>query len=135
MKTLMLPAAFAAVLSLAACTSTEPVKSAAENGLRRELETVGEVVSFKEVRSEEKELPDGRALVLTFESEVKWLTLEEALAKTGGPEGAQAYLDKLEYVSTHLGGGTKPGDRQVMTGALLLAKSDIGWQYRGLVAE
>ena len=135
MKKLSLAAAFAAVLALAGCTSTEPVKSAAENGLRRELAAVGEVVSFKEVKSEEKELPGGRALVLTFESEVKWLTLEEALAKTGGPAGAQAYLDKLEYVSTRLDGGTKPGDRQVMTGALLLAKSDIGWQYKGLVTE
>ncbi len=135
MKTLMLPAAFAAVLALYGCTSTEPVKSAAENGLRRELEAVGEVVSFREVRSEEKELPGGKALVLTFESEVKWLTLEEALSKTGSPEGAQAYLDKLEYVSTRLGGGTKPGDRQIMTGALLLAKSDTGWQYKGLVTE
>ena len=135
MKTLLLPAAFTAVLALGGCTSTEPIKSAAENGFRRELEAVGEVVSFKEVKSEERELPGGKALVLRFESEVKWLTLEEAMTKAGSQAGAQAYLDKLEYVSTHLTGGAKPGDQQVMTGALLLAKSDVGWQYKGLVAE
>lgn len=135
MKILSLPAAFAAVLALAACTSTEPVRSAAENGLRRELEAVGEVVSFKAVKSEERDLPGGKALVMTFESEVKWLTLEEALTRTSGSAGAQAYLDKLDYVSARLGGATKAGDRQVMTGALLLAKSDLGWQYKGLVAE
>ena len=135
MKKMLLPAAFAAVLAVAACKSTEPVKSAAENGLRHELETVGEVVSFKEVKSEERNLPGGKALVLTFESEVKWLTLEEAMAKASGTTDAQAYLDKLDYVSTHLGGGTKAGDKQVMTGALLMAKTDIGWMYKGLVAE
>ena len=135
MKTILLPAAFAAVLALGACSSTEPVKSAAENGLRQELEAVGEVLSFRAVKSEERELPGGKALVLTFESEVKWLTLEEALAKTGGPAGAQAYLDKLDYVSTRLNGAAKAGNQQVMTGALLLAKSDIGWQYKGLVSE
>ncbi len=135
MKTILLPAALAAVLALGACSSTEPVKSAAENGLRRELEAVGEVVSFKEIRSEERELPGGKALVLTFESEVKWLTLEEALAKAGSSAGAQAYLDKLDYVSNRLSGAAKAGNRQLMTGALLLAKSDIGWQYKGLVSE
>jgi hypothetical protein len=135
MKIILLPAAFAALLSFAACTSTEPVKSAAENGLRRELETVGNVVSFREVKTEERALPDGKALVLKFESEVKWLTLEEALAKTSGANGAQAYLDKLEYVSAHLGGGAKTGNSQVMTGTLLLAKTDLGWQYKGLVEE
>lgn len=135
MKISLLPAALAALLPLAACTSTEPVKSAAEYGLRHELETVGEVVTFKELKTEERELPGGRALVLKFESEVKWLTLEEALSKAGGPVGAQAYLDKLEYVSNRLGGGTKTGNSQVMTGALLVAKTDIGWMYKGLVSE
>lgn len=135
MKISLLPAAIAALLAFAACKSTEPVRSAAESGLRRELEAVGEVVSFKEVKSEERDLPGGKALVMTFESEVKWLTLEQALTRAGGPDSAQAYLDKLEYVSTHLGNGARTGDSQVITGTLLVAKSDIGWQYKGLVSE
>ncbi|OGR42280.1 MAG: hypothetical protein A2X35_00825 [Elusimicrobia bacterium GWA2_61_42] len=132
MKTMFLPAAFAALLCLGGCQFTGPASSAAENGLKKDLECVGELLAFKEVRTTEQDLPEGRGVLLYFESEVKWLTLEEAAALKGGPRDTQAYLAKLEYISSRLGSGPKAGRRELIKGALLLLKTDVGWIYKGL---
>jgi hypothetical protein len=135
MKKTLLAAAAAAAVCLGGCNMTAPVKSAAENGLKKDLESVGELLAFKEIKAVEQDLPEGRGLLLHFESEVKWLTLEEAARKAGGPRDTQAYLTKLEYLSSRLGRGPRAGRQELVKGALMLAKTDIGWVYKGLASE
>jgi len=125
----------AAVLCLAGCNTYKPVSSAAENGLRRDLKAVGEVLSFREIDTEKKDAPDGTSAIVRFESDVKWLTLEEALASGGAAKDPQEYLGKLEYVSTKFGEGPKAGSSGLIKGAILLAKTDTGWIYKGLSAD
>jgi len=134
MKILLLTAA-AALLCLAGCKTSEPVTSAAENGLREEIKPVGEVLAFREVRTEESEAPGGKSAVVHFEGEVKWYTLEEALSSQGSAHDAQEYLVKLESVSSKLAAAPKAGSSGPVKGAILLAKTDVGWRYTGLAAD
>lgn len=69
-----------------------------------------------------------------FESDIKWLTLEEALSRAGAATDAQEYLVKLEYASSTLG-KPKAGGQAPVKGSILLAKTDTGWIYKGLSAE
>jgi len=133
MNKLMVTAALAAPLFLAGCGS-EPMSSAAENGLRQDLKAVCEVVSFRQTAAEENEAGGEKAALLRFESEVKWLTLEEAVSSKGAAKDAQEYLAKLEYASAKFG-GARAGSSALVKGAILLAKTDIGWRYKGLASE
>ncbi|OGR62100.1 MAG: hypothetical protein A2X31_02920 [Elusimicrobia bacterium GWB2_63_22] len=134
MKKLLFAAAFAAPLCFTACKSSELVASAAENGLRKDLKPVCEVINFKEVATEEKTADGGKAALVRFEGEVKWLTLEEAVSSRGAARDAQEYLLKLEYASSKLG-GVSAGSSVRVKGAILLAKTDLGWLYKGLSLE
>lgn len=125
----------AALLCLCACKCPEPASIAAENGLKKDLGAVAEVLAFRQLEAAERALPEGKGLLLSFESEVKWLTLEEASRLDGGPHDTQAYLAKLEYVSSRLGTGPKAGRAEKISGALLLVKSDVGWIYKGLTRQ
>lgn len=122
----------AAVLCLCACKCPESASIAAENGLRKDLASVAEVLAFRQLEAAEHSLPEGKGLLLNFESEVKWLTLEEALRLEGGPRETQTYLSKLEYISSKLGTKPKAGRTETVKGGLLLLKTDIGWLYKGL---
>jgi len=122
----------AALLCLCACKCPESASVAAENGLKKDLTAVAEVVAFRQLEAAERDLPEGDALLLSFESEVKWLTLEEAVRLEGGPQETQAYLSKLEYISSKLGTKPKAGRTETVRGALLLLKTDVGWLYKGL---
>ena len=130
-----LSAAAAAFLCLAGCNSYEPVTSAAENGFRRAMKAVGEVLDFREIDTEKKEAPGGLAAVVRFESEIKWLTLEEALSRGGAARDTQEYLLKMEYASSRLGKSPRAGGSASIKGAILMAKTDTGWIYKGLSAE
>ncbi|HCC48750.1 MAG TPA: hypothetical protein DEQ38_11635 [Elusimicrobia bacterium] len=134
MKKLFLTAA-AAVVCAACAKAPWPVASAAENGLRQDLKAVGEVVNFRELKTEELAARDGKAVVLHFESEVKWLTLEESLARPGGPGDTQEYIGKAQYVRQKLGSAPKAGRSETIKGAVLLAKTDLGWIYNGLAGN
>ncbi len=134
MKIILLSAA-AAFLCFSGCKTSEHAVSAAESGLRKELKAVGIVLSFRELSTEEKEAPGGTAAVVRFESDVKWFTLEEALSSQGAAGDAQEYLVKLEEMSSKLGAGPKTGHSGSIKGAILLAKTDTGWIYKGLSAE
>lgn len=135
MSKFLLAAAFAAPLfCLTACQGSKPAASAAEHGLREDLKAVCEVINFKEVATEEREAPGGKAALLRFEGEVKWLTLEEAVSSRGAARDAQEYLSKLEYASSRIG-GCKAGSSGPVKGAILLAKTDLGWVYKGLAAN
>lgn len=133
MYKISLAAALAAPLLFAGC-ARESVSSAAENGLKQDLKAVCEVINFREVATEEKETGGGKAAVVHFEGEVKWLTLEEALSSRGAAHDAQEYLAKLGYASAGLG-GARAGSSTPVKGAILLAKTDIGWLYKGLSLE
>ncbi len=132
MRIALIAAAAAAFACLGACDSKAPAASAAENGLRKDLAPVAEVLQFRETGSYDRQLPDGKGMVLNFESEVKWLTLEESVVRQGGRADTQAYLSKAEYIASSLGSGPKAGKRELIKGALLLTKTDIGWLYQGL---
>lgn len=125
----------AAVLCLCACKCPESASIAAENGLRKDLASVAEVLAFRQLEAAEHSLPEGKGLLLNFESEVKWLTLEEAVRLDGGPQETQAYLAKLDYITAKLGTGPKAGRAERIKGALLLVKSDVGWIYKGLARQ
>lgn len=127
--------AAAAFIFLAGCSSYEPVTSAAESGLKRDLKAVGEVLEFREIDTEKKEAAGGQAAVVRFEGEIKWLTLEEALSSGGAARDTQEYLLKMEYASSRLGKKPKAGSSVSVKGAILLAKTDTGWIYKGLSAE
>ncbi len=130
MKTALIAAALAAFACLGACDTKAPAASAAENGLRKDLEPVAEVLRFTETGSYDRQLPGGRGLVVKFESEVKWLTLEESARARGGD--MQAYVGKAAYLASRLGSGPKAGRRELIKGAMLLTKTDVGWVYDGL---
>lgn len=130
MKRSYLAALAAAQLALAGC-ACEQVSSAAEHGLRQDLKSVCEVVAFRQISSEELDAPGGKAAVVRFEGEVKWLTLEEALSSKGAAKDAQDYLQKLAYASSRFG-SAKAGASARVSGAILLARSDVGWLYKGL---
>jgi hypothetical protein len=130
MKRIMLAAAMAAPLAFAGCGGA-PVSSAAEHGLRQDLKAVCELTEFRETATEEMDAAGGRSAVVRFEGEVKWLTLEEALSSRGAAKDAQEYLSKLAYASARFG-GAKAGATSRVRGAVLLAKTDIGWLYKGL---
>lgn len=132
MKTLLFQAAAAAMLCLAACSPAGHAVSAAEHGLRQDLMAVGEVVNFRETGTEKLQAAEGEAVLLRFESEVKWLTLDEAIARSGGPGDTQEYFGKAQYVSEKLGAGPKAGRVEVIKGAALMARTDTGWIYKGL---
>lgn len=126
-----LAAALAVPLLLAGCGGSETISSAAQNGLRQDIKAVCEVTDFREVATEIKQEEGRKAAVLHFEGEVQWLTLEEALSSRGGARDAQEYLAKLQYVSARLG-GVKAGRTTPVKGTIFLAKSDLGWLYKGL---
>jgi len=130
-----LSAAAAAFLCLAGCNSYKPVTSAAENGFRRDIKAVGEVLDFREIDTEKKEAAGGPEAVVRFESEIKWLTLEEALSSGGAARDTQEYLLKMEYASSRLGKKPKAGSSALIKGAILMAKTDTGWIYEGLSAD
>lgn len=132
---ILLMTAAAAFFCLAGCKDQKLVSSAAEYGLRKDLKAVGEVMNFRELSTEEKEAPGGLAAVVRFESEIKWLTLEEALSRGGAARDTQDYLVKLEYASSRLGEKPKAGGSASIKGAILMAKTDTGWIYKGLSAE
>jgi hypothetical protein len=125
----------AAALCLAGCNTYQPVSSAAEHGLRKDLKAVCEVTNFREINTEKTEAAGGPAAVVHFESDVRWLTLEEALSKGGAAGSAQDYLAKLEYAAAKLGGVPKAGRSAAIKGAILLSKTDTGWIYKGLASE
>lgn len=127
--------AAAAFLCLAGCNTYKPVTSAAENGFRKDMKAVGEVLVFREIDTEKKEAAGGQAAVVRFESEIKWLTLEEALSSGGAARDTQEYLSKMEYASSRLGEKPKAGSSASIKGSILMAKTDIGWIYKGLGAE
>jgi len=128
-------AAAAVFLCLVGCNSYKPVTSAAENGFRQDMKAVVEVLNFKEIATEKKEAAEGPAAVVRFESEIKWLTLEEALSRGGAARDTQESLVKLEYASSRLGEKPKAGGSASIKGAILMAKTDTGWIYKGLAAE
>lgn len=132
---ILLMTAAAAFFCIAGCKDQKLVTNAAEYGLRKDLKAVGEVLNFREISTEEKEAPGGLAAVVRFEGELKWLTLEEALSRGGGARDTQEYLIKLEYASSKLGEKPKAGDKVPVKGAILMAKTDTGWIYKGLAAE
>lgn len=134
MNKILLTAA-AAFFCLAGCQDQKLVSSAAEYGLRKDLKAVGEVLNYREISAEEKESPGGPAALVRFESEIKWLTLEEALSSSGGAHDTQEYLVKLEYASSRFGEKPKAGGSSSIKGAILMAKTDTGWIYKGLAAE
>ncbi len=134
-RTVSQAAVAAAVLCLCACKCPESASVAAENGLKKDLSAVAEVLAFRQLEAAEHSLPEGKGLRLNFESEVKWLTLEEAVRQDGGPQETQAYLAKLEYITSKLGTGPKAGQAERIKGALLLVKSDVGWIYKGLTRQ
>lgn len=125
-----LAAALAAASLLAGC-SDETISSAAQSGLRRDIGAVCEVTVFREIATEIKQEDGGKAAVLHFEGEVQWLTLEDALSGKGTARDAQEYLAKLQYASSRLG-SVKAGRVTPVKGTILLAKSDLGWLYKGL---
>lgn len=125
-------AAVIAVLYLAGCNSYKPLSSAAENGLRRDIKAVGEILNYRELAAEEREEAGGRTAVVRFESDVKWLTLEEALSRGGAARDTQEYLGKMTYVTSRLGESAKAGRSASVKGAVLLKKTDTGWIYKGL---
>jgi len=125
----------ASALCLCACNCPESASVAAESGFRKDLAAVAQVLEFRQLEAAERALPEGKGLLLNFESEVKWLTLEEAVRLDGGPQETQVYLAKLEYVSARLGTGPKAGRAEKIKGTLLLVKSDVGWIYKGLTRE
>lgn len=131
MKILRLQAALAAMCCLAACGRADHAVSAAEHGLRQDLKAVGEVVNFREVKTEEL-ARDDKAVLLHFESEIKWLTLEEAIARAGGPGDTQEYIGKAQYLLNKTGAGPKAGRSEVIRGTALMTRTDIGWVYKGL---
>lgn len=130
MKSIVIAAALAAMVSLAGCGGA-PVSSAAEHGLRQDLKPVCEVVAFRETSAEEIEGPGGKSAVVRFESEVRWLTLEEALSSRGAAKDAQDYLQKLAYASSRFG-SAKAGATARISGAILLVRTEVGWLYKGL---
>lgn len=132
LRTVSQAAAAAAVLCLCACKCPESASIAAETGLKKDLAAVAEVRAFRQLEAAERALPEGKGLLLNFESEVKWLTLEEAARLDGGPQETQVYLSKLEYISSKLGTKPKAGRTETVKGALLLLKTDVGWLYKGL---
>lgn len=132
---ILLMTAAAAFFCLAGCKDQKLVSSAAEYGLRKDLKAVGEVLNFRELSTEEKEAPGGLAAVVRFEGELKWLTLEEALSSNGAARDTREYLGKVEYVSARLGTAPKAGGKVPVKGAILMAKTDTGWIYKGLAAE
>lgn len=127
--------AVAVFLCLAGCNSYKPVISAAENGFRQDMKAAVEVINFRELATEKKEAAGGQAALVRFESELKWLTLEEALSRAGAARDTQEYLMKLEYASSRLGEKPKAGGSASVKGAILMAKTDTGWIYKGLAAE
>ncbi|MBI4351736.1 MAG: hypothetical protein HY550_09870 [Elusimicrobia bacterium] len=127
--------AFTAAFCLAGCNSTGLVSNAAEYGLRQDLKAVGEVLSYRELAAEEKEAPGGRSAIVRFESEIKWLTLDEALSQKGAARDAQEYLGKMTYAASRLGREAKAGRSASVKGAILMAKTDTGWIYKGLTGE
>lgn len=56
---IFLLAAVTAFFCLAGCNDYKPVSSAAENGLRKDLKAVGEVLNFREISTDRKEAPGG----------------------------------------------------------------------------
>lgn len=130
MKNVMMAAALAVLPALAGCEKA-PVASAAEHGLRQDLKPVCEVVAFRETSAEEIEGPGGKSAVVRFESEVRWLTLEEALSSKGAAKDAQDYLQKLAYASSRFG-SAKAGVNARVSGAILLVRTEVGWLYKGL---
>ena len=130
MHKVILAAALAAPLLFAGC-GNEAISSAAQSGLRQDIQAVCEVKGFREIAVEVKQAENGKAAVVHFEGEVEWLTLEEALSGKGEARDAQEYLAKLQYASARLG-GVKAGRVTPVKGTILLAKSDLGWLYKGL---
>lgn len=130
MKKLFFAALAAAPLCLQGCADGQ-VSSAAEHGLRQDLRPVCEVVAFRETSAEELDGPGGRSAVVRFESEVRWLTLEEALSSKGAAKNAQDYLQKLAYASSRLG-SARAGASARVSGAALLVRTEVGWLYKGL---
>ena len=114
------------------CGSSDAVLSAAEIGFKREITAIGQVVDFKKVRTVEKQ-PDGKTILLYFESKVRWLTLEEAVNNKDNPQDPQTYVDTIDYARANLlTGAPKLGTLQVIQGAAMLVKTDLGWEYKGL---
>jgi len=84
------------------------------------------------VRTVEKQ-PDGKTILLYFESKVRWLTLEEAVNNKDNPQDPQTYVDTIDYARANLlTGAPKLGTLQVIQGAAMLVKTDLGWEYKGL---
>ena len=114
------------------CGFSDAVVSAAETGFKRDIKAVGLVSTFKKVKTVEKQ-SDGRAMLVYFESDVRWFTLEEAVNDKDHPQDPQTYVDTIDYVRSNLQtGAPKLGAQEVIKGAAILIKTEVGWEYKGL---
>jgi len=114
------------------CGSSDALLSAAEMGFKRDIAAAGQVVDFKKLKTMGKQR-DGKAVLFYFESKVRWLTLEEAVSDREHPRDPQTYVNCISYARENLlSGSPKLGTQQVIQGAAMLVKTDVGWEYKGL---
>jgi hypothetical protein len=114
------------------CGSSGAVLNAAEAGFKRDITAAGQVINFKEVKTVEKQA-DGKAILFYFESTVRWLTFDEAVNDKAHPQDPETYVNTIHYVHENLlTGPPKLGTQQVIQGAAILVKTDLGWEYKGL---
>jgi len=115
------------------CGFSDAVISAAEMGFKRDITAAGQVVDFKKVKTVEQQA-DGKTVLFYFESTVRWLTLEEAVNDKDDPQDPQTYVNAIDYARANLlTGAPKLGTRQTVQGAAMMVKTDLGWEYKGLV--
>ena len=122
------------LLFLQACSKLDSRSRAAEEGFRKDLKAVAEIISFKSVEVVSRTGAEGKLCLVNFESEVKWLTLDETMRGIPAGSDSRFYFEKVDYLGSNLASGPpKIGHQELIKGTIVLAETDFGMLYKGLV--